>query len=274
MTNVTCKNCGNNFLGRYCNQCGEKIFQEKDKKLKNIFEEAFHFLTHFEGKFFNSFRTIITRPGKLSFDYCSGIRKKYFKPISFFLMLVIIYLLFPVFEGLNMKMYYHTQHGFYGDYAAAEVARVMEAKGWSEEYLSDVYQAKGEKTSKFLLFIILPLMAFFSWLVGMRKRRYYFDHFIFTTEIVSFFILWGFLLLPLLLIIARILRLNVQVSDDQTGIAMISVFIIYLSLAARRFFKYNWLQAGAYTILFSVIMIAFIQNVYKFILFYIAIHLV
>ncbi len=274
MINVSCKNCGNNFTGNYCNNCGEKVYHESDKTLKHIFEEAFHFLTHFEGKFFNSFRAILTRPGKLSRDYCNGIRKKYFKPISFFLMLVILYLLFPVFEGLNMKMYYHSQHGFYGDYATSEIARVMKERNWSEEYLSGVYQAKGEKTSKFLLFLVLPVMAIFSWLFGMKKRKFYFDHFIFSTEIISLFILWGFLLLPVIILLARAVNVNLFTSEEQTGISIISVFFIYLVLASRRFFNFSWLYAFIYTFLFSVIMLAFFEIVYKFILFYIAIHLV
>ena len=76
-----CKNCGNRFTGKYCNVCGEKVYTEKDKSIKYIIEEGFHFLTHFEGTFLKSLKAIITRPGTLSLDYCNGIRKKYFKPL-------------------------------------------------------------------------------------------------------------------------------------------------------------------------------------------------
>ena len=78
MPSVKCKNCQHEFTGKFCNQCGEKVYSEHDKSLKHVFEEGFHFLTHFEGTFFNTLRTIVLRPGKLSLDFCYGIRKRYF----------------------------------------------------------------------------------------------------------------------------------------------------------------------------------------------------
>src|SRR5688500_3391743 len=109
-----CKNCNHSFTGKYCNVCGEKVYSGHDKEIKHVFEEAFHFLTHFEGKFLTTIKTIFTNPGMLSLDYCNGIRKKYFKPISLFLMIVILYLLFPLFEGLNMRLQYHQSQSLYG----------------------------------------------------------------------------------------------------------------------------------------------------------------
>src|SRR5687767_10494276 len=104
---VACKNCGTSFTGKYCNECGEKRYTEHDRTVTHFVEEGVHFLTHFEGTFFTTLRYIFTRPGKLSADYCFGIRKSLFKPLSLFLLLCIIYLLFPVFEGLNMRLNYH-----------------------------------------------------------------------------------------------------------------------------------------------------------------------
>lgn len=77
----TCKSCGHDFEGHYCNRCGEKLFHEKDKHIGHLFEEQFHFITHFEGSFFNTIKTVLARPGQLTLDYCNGIRKKYFKPV-------------------------------------------------------------------------------------------------------------------------------------------------------------------------------------------------
>src|SRR4029078_451394 len=103
-TAITCKNCGNHFNGNYCNNCGEKVYTEHDRTAFHFLEEGFHFLTHFEGTFFTTIKTIFAKPGQVSVDYANGIRKKYFKLLSLFLLLVVLYLLFPVFEGLNMKL--------------------------------------------------------------------------------------------------------------------------------------------------------------------------
>ncbi|MBA2745233.1 MAG: DUF3667 domain-containing protein [Flavisolibacter sp.] len=271
---LSCKNCGNNFTGNYCNNCGEKLHLEKDKKISLIIGDAFHFITHFEGNFFNTLKAVITRPGKLSRDYCNGKRKSYFKPISFFLMLVILYLLFPLFEGLNMKLTYHAKHNAYGGYATRKIEQLLESRGWTEAYLTDIFQSKGEKTSKFLLFIVLPVMACFSYLLAIRKRRFYFDHFIFSTEVISVFIFWGFLLLPVLLLMTRAVGINPFSGEDQVALTILSVFFVYLTLAGRRFFGFTWWYALFYALLFSFIFVIFLEMVYKFLLFFIVIHLV
>jgi hypothetical protein len=118
----TCKNCQFEFTGQYCNNCGEKVYHEEDKKVSHLFDQAFHFISHFEGTFFSTLKTIALKPGKYSFDYCNGIRKKYFKPISLFLILVILYLIFPMLRALNMELVMNMESDFFGNYATKKVA--------------------------------------------------------------------------------------------------------------------------------------------------------
>lgn len=274
-TSHTCKNCNNVFTGKYCNQCGEKIHKEEDKYIPHLFEDAFHFTTHFEGTFFNTLGAVIRKPGKLSFDYCNGLRKKYFKPISFFLMLVIIYLLFPLFEGLNMRLQYHVQHDLYGEWAMKKTLAVMQKKNLSQEAIADLFHQKGEKTSKFLLFLVIPVMGLFSWLMGFRKRRLYFDHFVFSIEISAFFILWGFLVLPLLVILGSKLGAESFFNkESRIGLMILGGCFIYLLIATRKFFGFKWWYAVIYSLLYCIVMAFFIQWVYKFILFVVAINLI
>jgi hypothetical protein len=99
-----CKSCGHSFSGKYCPACGEKTYKETDKHLGQIALEIFHLAIGMEGTIFTTLGAFLARPGKLSADYAAGIRKKYFKPIPFFLLLVVVYLLFPRFQGLNMPL--------------------------------------------------------------------------------------------------------------------------------------------------------------------------
>lgn len=276
MTEVhICKNCGNNFTGKFCNICGEKVYTARDKSIKYILGEGFHFLTHFEGTFFKTLKTVFIKPGKLSLDYCNGIRKKYFKPLSFFLMLVILYLLFPVFEGLNMKLYYHTKHNLYGRYATDEILSILRNRHITEEALADSFHHTGEKVSKFLLFIVIPFMAFFSFIAGSTKRKKFYDHFVFSIEAFSFFILWGFLLFPFILFLSRKV-LGFPLFFDaqwQTGITILIVYIPYLSVACKRFFCFKWWYCILYSFLLTAFLLGFLEYIYKFILFLIAIRL-
>ncbi len=270
----SCKGCNNQFFGKFCNNCGEKLYTQNDKSLLHIFEEGFHFITHFEGTFFTTLKTIFTAPGKLSLDYCNGIRKKYFKPLSFFLLLVILYLLFPVFEGLNMKLKFHQSHRFYGEWATKLIHNHLQLSGISLIDFEKIFHMKAEKVSKFLLFTVIPAIAFVSWLISRKKRKMYFDHFIFSTEIFSFFILWGFLIVPLILWLASLI-FNVRLiqNEGQTVIVILSTFIVYLIFAIKKFFEFKFWVKILYIFSILTILILYLENVYKFLLFIIAFYL-
>ena len=274
---LTCKNCGNHFEGKYCNQCGEKVYSEKDKSVFHLFEEGLHFITHFEGTFFNTLKKIFTQPGQLSVDYCNGKRKTYFKPLSFFLLLVVLYLLFPVFEGLNMKLYYHTHHILYGNYARRMVIDIMTQKHLTDGEVESLFHPVSEKVSKFLLVILLPLTALFFWLLTFKKRKYFFDQMVFSAEVNCMYLLWGFLLLPLLLFIFEeiwhLLTNNyLDVPDEALGIITYTLLCIYTGAGARRFYKITKWQSVGFAILFYIAHLIIVQYIYKFILFYIVIH--
>lgn len=218
----------------------------------------------------------------MSLDFCSGIRKKYFKPLSFFLMMVILYLLFPLFEGLNMKLKYYKSNKLFGGYATEMTAKVQEEKKYNDEQMEEVFHRKGEKSSKFLLFIVLPCVALVSYLLGFKKRKYYYDHFIFSTEMVSVFILFGFLIFPFFLrLLGYILyKLNVDISgtgiftEATIGVIIFSVIGLYTGFAARRFFGFKRIFCIVYALTFSAGLVYTLEVIYKFILFNIAIRLV
>lgn len=272
MQEFICKNCKNHFVGNYCNNCGEKIHNENDKRISILFADVFHFVTHFEGTLLTSLKTIILHPGKFSEDYCNGVRKKYFKPLSLFLMLIILYLLFPVFEGLNMRLFYHTTHEMYGSFAQKKVSALMAAKNMDWAQVSETFHAKGEKVSKFLLFIILPVMATLSWLLAFKKRKYYYDHFIYVTENTSFLLLWGFLVLPIIMLFLRIIfGTNFLLGDKITGPVILTGMLLFSFISVKRFFKFSIWYCIIYSIIYLGLLVLFIQNIYKFILFYLTI---
>ncbi len=271
-TTVTCKNCGNSFTGKYCNNCGEKVYDEHDKSVLHFFEEGLHFITHFEGTLFTTIKTMFRRPGQLSFDYCEGKRKKYFKPLSFFLLLVVLYLLFPFFEGLNMRLQYYSSQPLYGKYAAAKIQAVAASTGLPVETLAEKFHQKGEKASKFLLIVIVPLTAMVMFCMAFFRRKYFFDHMVFAAEVNSFYLLWGFLLLPLLVMIVNMVAglFGIQqniFTEEWIGILMYLYVTIYVAKAAKKFYNFKWWQSFLFTVVFCFAHIFIVYILYKFLLF-------
>jgi len=279
MQQHTCKNCGNHFEGKFCNACGEKIYSEKDKSIKKLFEEFFHFIFHFEGSLFVTIKTIFSAPGKLSLDYCNGQRKKYFKPLSFFLLLVVVYLIFPVFEGLNQQLHYYTTNDVYGNFVREKINHKMIHTGMSFTDLENTFHQKSLKVSKFLLIILIPCSALWFWLLGFKKRKYFFDHMVFAAEVNSFFLFWGFLILPLLLTLFQkiyhaIAGSYLLLTDDILGVISGIVVCCFAATGAYRFYQFKKWQAILFGIAFWVINFITVQLIYKFILFNIVINII
>lgn len=274
---VVCKNCGHHFVGKFCNRCGEKVYSDHDKKLGHFFEEGLHFITHLEGKLFTTLKIIFTKPGQLSTDYCNGIRKKYFKPLSLFLLLVVLYLILPFFEGLNMRLQYYPKQNYFGQYAAKVIENKIAHKAISFEALSDKFHVKAEKISKFLLIVLIPLTALVFYAMAFKKRKYLFDHMVFAAEINSAYLLWGFFVMPLLLTLVNLISKWItgsylNIGEMTIGIIIYGVLSIYTLLAARRFYGFVWWQRVLFTIIFNFAHIFIVYTLYKFLLFIIVIN--
>ena len=260
---ISCKNCGNFFIGKYCNRCGEKVYADHDKTVVHFMEEGLHFITHFEGTFFTTLRTMFTDPGKLSLDVSEGIRKKYFKPLSLFLLLVVIYLLFPFIEGLNMQMQYYPRLNFYGGYASEVIQQKMALTGLNEIELGKVFHEKSEKYNKFFLILLIPLTALFYKLIFFRKKKYFFDYLVFSAEINSMYLLWSYLILAFI-----VWAFGLQIPESKFVWIMTLPFLLYVVLCTHRYFKIGWWKSVLITIVFgAVYIIIIIQFLYKFILF-------
>lgn len=260
----TCKNCSHHFTGLYCNRCGEKIYTAEDKSIAHIFKEGFHFITHFEGSLLITLKTVFTRPGKFSFEYCNGIRKKYFKPVSLFLLLIVLYLLFPRFQGLNMKLntYAADKYGFTW-VSVPLIKAIKEKKAIEYSELAVIYDAKSSSVSKIALFFIIPVAAAVILLLFFNTKKYYFDHLILSFELSSFYLALHFLIIPFSSFIAEMINKEWIrfFSDDNLWLIYFQVLldILFVSVAFKRFYRQKWgwtiLKALIYTFLFQVLVI-------------------
>jgi len=260
-----CKNCGAALRGKYCSNCGEKLYTRHDRKVITLVEEGVHFIIHLDGAFFNTLKAIFTRPGKLSTDYCAGIRKKYFKPISFFLMLVILYLLFPMFEGLNMHLEYYMRNNVYGNYTTEKIQALMQHRGETLLQLDEHFRAKAENTSKFLLLVIIPLSALFNWMISFKKRPLFYDQVIFATELSIVFLLWGYLLMPIVAILLYLV--SIKLKDPYTGTLIYAGLLIYTVIASKKFYSFKKWQAALFAVVFTFVQAFVVLTIYKFVLF-------
>ena len=93
-----CLNCRTEILGKYCHNCGqEKI--SKRMSVKSLFHDFIHSTFHWESTLIFTIKELFVSPGKFIKNFISGKRKPYTKPVSFFILIVTVFvILFHLFS--------------------------------------------------------------------------------------------------------------------------------------------------------------------------------
>lgn len=93
-----CLNCGTEFWGEYCGNCGQK--RKVYRTISAIGKDLLHGILHLDGKLWNTLPLLVWHPGILSRRYIHGERVKFVSPFSMFLFSV--FLMFAVLQ-VGMK---------------------------------------------------------------------------------------------------------------------------------------------------------------------------
>ncbi len=191
-----CKVCSNTFRGRYCNVCGEKVFEPSERSFLNFLDSLLNAFTFLDGKFIKSLTLLLTRPGQLSRNIADGLRVPYMKMVSLFFVANFFYFLFPVFDTYNSSL--NTQLNFLGQHSvrAKEIVRNhIKEKGISIQEFQRTYQEKSTNLSKLLIVLLVLMLSGIFMVVNYSRSAYFFDHLLFALEFYSFQLLFNLVVL-------------------------------------------------------------------------------
>jgi hypothetical protein len=87
-----CLNCGSQVYGRYCHVCGQENKEPKES-FWHLVSHFFNDITHFDGKFFNSVKYVLFRPGFLPAEHMRGRRASYLDPVRMYIFTSAIFFL-------------------------------------------------------------------------------------------------------------------------------------------------------------------------------------
>src|SRR6478672_2546210 len=180
-----CKNCNQQFVGNFCNYCGQTADTHK-LTLHYIWHDLQHGLFHFDNGIFYTTGQLLTRPGHTIKEFIDGKRVRHFKPLSFVVVLATLYgLLYHYFIGnlLDIKPK-NSQEG---------VIRIFEnVTHWMVDHLA------------YTSFIMI-IGATISTYIFFKKERYnWAEHFVLNTFLVGLILVSSLILVPVL----YILKLN------------------------------------------------------------------
>ena len=91
-TEKNCLNCGTTVAGRFCQKCGQENIVNK----QSVWGLVTHFvydIFHFDGKFFDTLKRLLFKPGLVPKEYIAGRRTTYLDPIRMYLFTSALFFL-------------------------------------------------------------------------------------------------------------------------------------------------------------------------------------
>ncbi|NEU07858.1 DUF3667 domain-containing protein [Flavihumibacter sp. R14] len=141
----------------FCPYCGQK--KEVGKLTwHSLVLEIFHFFSHIEKGFLNTSYQIIIRPGKVISEYLEGKRKKYFKPLSLYLIWFSVHLI--TFNLLIQWMHYENHRTTNFLFAGGDVGTFI------------------VRHNNIFGLLLLPILSLLIWLIVSKPWMNYLESFI------------------------------------------------------------------------------------------------
>ncbi len=93
MHTANCANCEAPLTGPYCSQCGQHA-HESSRSIGTLFHDAWHVVTHVDGRFWQTIGALLFKPGKLTAEYFAERRARYLPPVRLYLVLSLVFFAF------------------------------------------------------------------------------------------------------------------------------------------------------------------------------------
>lgn len=147
-----CLNCGTNIQLEYCPECGQREI-DPDPTLREFAHELAEESLHWDGKLAKTFRTLVTKPGRLTVEYLAGRRVRYVSPLRVYLTCSVLYFFLS---------------------AVAPNQVVIDRSGRIDGTLSAIPKA---------MFVLVPLFAALIGVMYRDRRRKYPQHLAFALHV-------------------------------------------------------------------------------------------
>ena len=85
-----CGNCEALLTGPYCAQCGQHAHASA-RNLQAVVHDAWHDMTHVDGRLWYTLWLLLSKPGQLTVDYFRERRARYLPPVRLYLVLSLVF---------------------------------------------------------------------------------------------------------------------------------------------------------------------------------------
>lgn len=225
-----CQNCDAHLSGPFCAYCGQEHF-EREPTLKQVLADAVEEVIKVDGRVLVTLKTLFTAPGKLTVDFFEGRRIRYAAPLKLYLTCSAIYFLFANFNEIQMRI---VKNGVLvgrtdldGNAEKLIVSIIQQGTDYFFSHLATIY------------ILIVPITAFTTAILFAGRKRSLLFHLVFVLHVWSALFLVG----------ALVNALHIKMSFF--ALFLIAAFV-YMTFAARRTFRANWIESTIKGLLFSL----------------------
>ncbi len=259
----TCKSCGNQFIGMYCNLCGEKVLHASDRSFKRLLSNILITITFADSKFIRTLWLILQNPGFISKEFTEGRRVKYLPPLSLFFVLNLVYFLFPVIQlfnaSLNTQLATPLAHFYKGIVISKAVKMDMDLAAFSL-----VYNLKTVTLAKLLVMVFVVISSLPLNLLYRKRNRYFTDHVGYMVELACFNLFINAIVLSIL---AAFFGLGKYLDELTLTFIFISTNLYFVVRSSSEFYsEKSWGLA-----IKSILMVLFLKvslEIYRSVLFF------
>ncbi len=268
---IPCTNCNKVYEGNFCPNCGEKRFSSHHLSIGHYAEETVEGLTHFDNKFFRTIKTLVAKPGQLSFDNINGKTVRFLKAFQLFLIINLIIFLLPVFNVFSLPLDNYVRYTPFTNYGTVEaVNKKVAAKKMSYKVYEAEFNEAMHSSSKGYIMVLIPFYALLCAIMFINKKKKVGEHLIFATHFMSFVLVALFLVTILIIgpleYLVRTNKWNIS-TDAMAAYTLGTVFFIYLVSAFRKFYQASTVQVILATLVITLSFFPILQ-VYRMLMFY------
>jgi Protein of unknown function (DUF3667) len=180
-TKLICKNCGQEFTGNFCNQCGEEVYKKRIS-FKYILVHILDAFDLADGLIF-TIKQLSLRPGKAVAEYIDGKRKDYYNPLKYYLLIVAIVFIIRIKFNLITP---EVPAGF--DLSEKQIL-------FFKQFLEFFF-----KYFNLILLTGIPFISFFSFVIFKKSKYSYAENLILNLYLMGHHSFINILLSPFLLL--------------------------------------------------------------------------
>lgn len=184
---MICKNCENNFNGKFCNNCGQSSNVGKID-FKYLIYEIPNSIFQLNRGFLFTIKELFTRPGHSIRHFLNGKRKQYFKPLAFVFLASTLYVI---------STYWLEKNTILSEFISGVTIALNNDN--TTELLSTKFLNWLANNHAYATLILLPFFSLASYLAFIKSKYNYFEHlvlnFYITGQQMIIYLIFSFVLL-------------------------------------------------------------------------------